>query len=81
MAGWFEPGIVITVITLVVGGIMWLIRLEGRVTTNERVSTVQAEAFEKQLAERDKSLDLRHSENKDALKVINDKLDRLLERH
>ena len=52
----------------VVAGIVWLIRLEGRLNTHEG-----------QCAERQKRLDERHKTIQDHLTSMDGKLDRLLE--
>lgn len=53
----------------VIGGVIWLIRLEGRVNTHEA-----------ECALRQKRADERHGEMKEQLDGISSKLDRLVER-
>jgi hypothetical protein len=56
-----------TLLSAFVGGIVWFVRLEGRVNQLEKLFSV-----------RDKYLDERHNEVKVALVRIDTKLDRLL---
>jgi ribosomal protein L29 len=57
-ATWIEIGLAIGLPS--VGGLIWLIRLEGKVKTNEEINNLKAENLEHQLKAADKELsDLR----------------------
>lgn len=64
-----DAGVIVTGITAGLGGIIWLVRLEGRVNAHEAACL-----------ERQKRLDERHGEISDRLGKIDDKLDQIVER-
>jgi hypothetical protein len=57
------------VLALVVGSVVWLIRLEGRVNTHEAIC-----------AERYKQLQDRHAETLDEMRSMDAKLDSIIQR-
>jgi|TARA_R110002051_G_scaffold182799_1_gene252314 hypothetical protein len=59
----------VAVVSLVVGSIVWLIRLEGRVNTHEAIC-----------AERYQQLRQQHVEGLDEMRLIETKLDSLIQR-
>lgn len=58
----------LTIVTAFLGGVIWLIRLEGRVNTHEA-----------ECSQRQKRADERHGEMTAKLTKIDEKLDRLIE--
>ena len=66
---WDTLRLFFAVATLGITGIVWAVRLEGRVT-----------AHEKECAERQKRIDERHEMMQHTLDAIHTKLDRLMER-
>lgn len=62
---------------LTIGVVVWALRLEGRVNTNERVAKQQTEALIEAAEERKKLDDERHVDNKARLARIEAKLDSL----
>tara|TARA_Y100001951_G_scaffold83952_1_gene73110 strand:- start:246 stop:449 length:204 start_codon:yes stop_codon:yes gene_type:complete len=63
------PAELVAVVSLVVGSIVWLIRLEGRVNTHEAIC-----------AERYQQLRQQHIEGLDEMRLIETKLDGLIQR-
>ena len=63
------PAELVAVVSLVVGSIVWLIRLEGRVNTHEAIC-----------AERYQQLRQQHIEGLDEMRLIETKLDGLIKR-
>ena len=62
----FEPGMILTFVLACVGGLVWAVRVEGRVNGHDKL-------FE----EREKALEARHEELQYRLERIEQKLDRL----
>jgi hypothetical protein len=63
------PAELVATVSLVVGSIVWLIRLEGRVNTHEAIC-----------AERYQQLRQQHVEGLDEMRLIEKKLDSLIQR-
>ena len=63
------PAELVATVSLVVGSIVWLIRLEGRVNTHEAIC-----------AERYQQLRQQHVEGFDEMRLIETKLDGLIQR-
>ena len=63
------PAELVAAVSLVVGSIVWLIRLEGRVNTHEAIC-----------AERYQQLRQQHVEGLDEMRLIETKLDSLIQR-
>mgnify|MGYP003133287775 CR=1 FL=1 len=63
------PAELVATVSLVVGSIVWLIRLEGRVNTHEAIC-----------AERYQQLRQQHVEGLDEMRLIETKLDSLIQR-
>ena len=63
------PAELVATVSLVVGSIVWLIRLEGRVNTHEAIC-----------AERNQQLRQQHVEGLDEMRLIETKLDSLIQR-
>lgn len=64
-----EPLSLLPVVLTTVGGIVWAVRLEGRVNTQERIAELQTEINDKD-----------HKELKELVQGVDTKLDRLIER-
>ena len=64
----------------IVGGVIWGIRLEGKVNANRAEAAAKSDAIEKLIDLREKYQDERHNEVKNQLTSISGKLDRLLEK-
>ena len=63
------PAVLVATVSLVVGSIVWLIRLEGRVNTHEAIC-----------AERYQQLRQQHVEGLEEMRLIETKLDGLIQR-
>ena len=63
------PAELVAVVSLVIGSIVWLIRLEGRANTHEAIC-----------AERYQQLRQQHVEGLDEMRLIETKLDSLIQR-
>jgi hypothetical protein len=63
------PAELVATVSLVIGSIVWLIRLEGRVNTHEAIC-----------AERYQQLRQQHVEGLDEMRLIETKLDSLIQR-
>jgi len=64
-----DPGTIVTIAMIAVAGLVWALRLEGRVNTHE-----------KSCEERQKRLDERHQAIGESLETLNAKMDRVIER-
>ena len=67
----FEPAILLGAVTILVSGIVWAVRVEGRVNGHDRLF----EERDKLHAERDKNLLERHDELSRRLERIEQKID------
>jgi|TARA_R110000823_G_scaffold66883_2_gene156224 hypothetical protein len=63
------PSELVAVVSLVIGSVVWLIRLEGRVNTHEAICS-----------ERYKQLQDRHAETLDEMRSMDAKLDSIIQR-
>lgn len=63
------PSELVAVVSLVIGSVVWLIRLEGRVNTHEAICS-----------ERYKQLQDRHAETLDEMRSMDTKLDSIIQR-
>ncbi len=70
----------LAIMGVAVAGVIHAIRQEGRINAMSQRVDDHRGFFEQQLKDRDKTQDARHAENKEVLKTITEKLDRLLER-
>lgn len=66
-----EPGILLTIALTVIGGIIWAVRVEGRVTAHDESFA----ALDKLLEERDEHIKDRHNEVAARLTRIETKID------
>ena len=63
------PSELVAVVSLVIGSVVWLIRLEGRVNTHEAICS-----------ERYQQLQDRHAETLDEMRSMDAKLDSIIQR-